>query len=190
MSSQMTSHPKCTGWLIYFSWEKTGGLKSMQNSNDADKVNLKSVMERVVFETSVQYRPLNEDTLSGYSCDLSVGGIYLRTQFTFDVDQILTLSFSIPYQEQPFSILCKARIAWTNYHSNRRKPTYPPGVGLQFLGLFQEYQAALAKFIEAYDEDKKMNVLCAWCGSYLGLRKGPVGTTSHGICYQCRKKIE
>ncbi len=147
-------------------------------------------MERIVFETTVQYEPSREGKLSDLSRDVSEGGLYLKTKYPLDTDETLTLSFSIPKREQEISISCKARVAWTNFDINRLKPDYPSGVGLQFLDLPCEGSTALSTFIDAYNESKKMNVVCAWCGKYLGLRKGPFGTTSHGICSQCREKLD
>lgn len=159
----------------------------LEESKNAFK---KSLMERVIFETTVQYEPLHESMLSDLSRNLSVGGLYLRTNFRFEIDETLMLSFALPSPKQDISISCKARVAWTNYEANRLKPDYPAGVGLQFLSLSPEAFTTLSQFIDAYDEDKKMNVLCAWCGCFLGMRRGPFGTTSHGLCSQCRKKLE
>lgn len=155
-----------------------------------EKARKKSYMERVAFETIVQYEPLHGGILSDLCSDLSVGGLYLRTKFPFDIHGTVALSFSIPNQEQEISISCKANVAWTNFNTNRRKTDYPCGVGLQFLDLSCQDLATLSRFIDVYDENKKMNVLCAWCGKHLGMRKGPFGTTSHGICSQCYKKFE
>ena len=48
---------------------------------------------------------------------------------------------------------------------------------------------SLEKFIDSYEEEKRMNVVCAWCGGSLGQRKGPFGKTSHGVCEQCHKSL-
>ena len=150
----------------------------------------KSSMERIKFETTVQYEPSHGSKHSDLCCDLSEGGLYIRTKYPFDTDETLTLLFSIPKMDQEVSISCKARVAWTNFETNRRKTDYPSGVGVQFLDLSNEDLTALSKFVDAYDESKKMNVVCAWCGSSLGMRSGPFGTTSHGICSQCREKLD
>ena len=162
----------------------------MLTSGRSGKADRKSSMERIIFETAVQYAPSRESQQSDLCCDLSEGGLYIRTNYPFDTDETLTLSFSIPQHEQAVSISCHARVAWTNFETNRRKTEYPSGVGVQFLNLSCEDLTELSKFIGAYDENKKMNVVCAWCGSDLGLRSGPFGKTSHGICRQCREKLD
>ena len=162
----------------------------MPDSQNTNSSHSKNTAERVQFETIVHYAPADDHTCSGHCGDLSVGGIYLKTDDTFDTDETIHLSFSLPAEDDIKPISCDARVAWTNYLSNRRKPGYPAGVGLQFLNLSETETSTLEKFIDAYDDNKKMNVLCAWCGSSLGLRKGPIGVTSHGLCDECREKID
>ena len=157
-----------------------------QKSKDECK---KSTVERVIFETTVKYKPLDEGVRFDRCNDLSIGGLFLKTKFPFDIDQTVTLTFSVPNQNKEISISCVARVAWTNFDVNRPKVNYPSGVGLQFLELSEEELIDLSKFIERYDETKKMDVLCAWCGDSLGVRKGPFGRTSHGICDQCRESL-
>jgi uncharacterized protein (TIGR02266 family) len=147
-------------------------------------------VERVIFEQNVEYEPSQEAILSGLSSNLSLGGLYLRTKFPFEIDDTLMLSFSLPYQEQEVSITCNARVAWTNSDVNRHKPDYASGVGLQFLEISNEDRSTLSNFLEAYDDKKEMNVVCAWCGNNLGMCKGPFGTTSHGLCNQCRISLD
>jgi uncharacterized protein (TIGR02266 family) len=146
----------------------------------------KSLLERVIFETTIKYKALAETSRSDLSGNLSTGGLYLRTKLPLEVDDILSLSFSLPGD---LSISCEARVAWTNFDKNRRKPDYATGVGLQFLNLSSEELSTLEKFIDNYEEEKRMNVVCAWCGVSLGQRKGPSGKTSHGVCEQCRERL-
>ena len=177
--------------MFRFDGRKTqGDIKLMLTSEESKKAHKKSFMERIIFEEYIHYGPTHKYIFRDLCSDLSVGGLYLRTTFPFNIDEIIALSFSIPFKEQEIPFSCNARVAWTNFVTVRRKPAYQPGVGLQFLDLSREDLTTLSKFIDSYDENKKMNVLCAWCGKNLGFRKGPFGTTSHGICSQCRKKVE
>ncbi len=158
-------------------------------SEETKNASGKSILERVIFETTIKYKSLSEVNLSGLSSNLSVGGLYLRTKLPLEVDDTLSLSFSLPGREGEQVLSCDARVAWTNCDKERRKPDYATGVGLQFLNLSSEDCSILEKFIDRYEEDKRMNVVCAWCGSSLGHRKGPFGKTSHGVCEQCQKSM-
>lgn len=148
----------------------------------------KSTLERVLFETDVLCKYPKGETLCNRCCDLSVGGLYLQAKKFLSVGQIILISFSIPLKERELEISSKARVAWTNYEHDKLKAHYPPGVGLEFRELSQEHSSILSEFIYKYDEEKKMNMLCAWCGVHIGMRKGPYGKTSHGICCKCKKK--
>jgi uncharacterized protein (TIGR02266 family) len=163
--------------------------RALLMSEESKNASGKSLLERVIFEAKIKYKSLPEANLSGLSSNLSVGGLYLRTRLPLDVDDTLFLSFSLPGREGELPLSCDARVAWTNCDNNRRKPDYATGVGLQFLNLSAEDVSTLEKFIDSYEEEKRMNVVCAWCGSSLGYRKGPFGKTSHGVCEQCHKSL-
>jgi len=149
----------------------------------------KSFNYRIKIETAVRYGPCQEAILSGLSQDLSVGGLYLKTNVPLDLDETLMVSFSLRDQEQEKVVNCKASIAWTNSDMNPRKPDLPSGVGLQFVDLLREDLVAISSFIDKYDENTKMTVTCAWCNAELGERRGPADTISHGICRICFDKL-
>ena len=157
-------------------------LMSEETKNEVSK----TFLERVIFEATIKYKSLPEINLSGLSNNLSAGGLYLRTHLPLEVDDTLALSFSLPGN---VSISCDARVAWTNSGKIKRKLDYARGVGLQFLNLSSEDVSTLENFIDSYEEEKRMNVVCAWCGCSLGQRKGPFGKTSHGVCEQCRESL-
>lgn len=158
-------------------------------SGESKNTTGKSLMERVVFEATIKYKTLPEISLSGLSSNLSVGGLYLRTHLPLEVDDRLALSFSLPGQQGARPLSCEARVAWINSGRNKRKPDYATGVGLEFLNLSSKDFSVLEKFIDNYEEEKRMNVVCAWCGVSLGQRKGPFGKTSHGVCEHCRENL-
>jgi len=39
------------------------------------------------------------------------------------------------------------------------------------------------------EKEKKMKVVCAWCGKELGFKEGN-GGISHGICETCKEKVK
>lgn len=148
----------------------------------------KSTVERITLDTSVRYKPENAEAIDGRCKDLSVGGLYLKSAYVFNVDDVIAVTFSLSFDGQQFDVSCNARVAWSNQEQNKRKPDYPAGVGLEFKGLSEDRVALLARFVDSYDKNKKMNMVCAWCGSHLGMRKGPDGKVSHGICVRCKER--
>lgn len=151
------------------------------------KQTIKSTLERILFETDVSYKGMGQETCCDRSCDLSIGGIYLQAKQILSVNETLFLDFTVPTKNGDYGVVCKAKVAWTNYEENRCKIDYPPGAGLEFMTLPQENLSILEAYIDEYDENKKMNMICAWCGKHIGMRKGPYGKTSHGICAECKK---
>ena len=102
---------------------------------------------RVKAEIRVYYGDSQRELLTGYSVDLSVGGVFLATKCLFDIDDNVKLKLSLAGQEEK-EVSFDARVAWINYEDNRLKPEYPTGVGLQFIGLAQEDLSSIAGFLE------------------------------------------
>ena len=102
---------------------------------------------RINAEIRVYYSDHHSKLLTGYSVELSVGGVFLVTTCPFDVDDNVRLKLSLPGQEEK-PISCDARVAWINFEDNRHKPEYPPGVGLQFNDLAMEDLNSISSFLE------------------------------------------
>ncbi len=117
--------------------------------NNADGPNAESSGNRLKSEMRVYYGPSQQTILSGFTVDLSTGGLFLRVEFPLKIDEKLTLIFSLPGQNKTLS--CKARVAWANIEGNTVKPELPPGVGLQFVDLSPEDVMLISKFIETYE---------------------------------------
>jgi uncharacterized protein (TIGR02266 family) len=102
---------------------------------------------RLNAELRVYYGDYQSKLLTGYSIDLSTGGIFLGTTCPFDIDDIVKLKLSIPGEEEN-TVSCDARVAWINYEDKRLKPEYPTGVGLQFVNLAPENLSLIVGFLE------------------------------------------
>lgn len=102
---------------------------------------------RIKADVRVYYDALQSKLLSSYSVDFSTGGVYLTTDYPFDVDDHITVKFSLPGQDVD-CVSCKARVAWVNNEINRCKPEYPLGVGLQFINLAPEDLHSITGFLE------------------------------------------
>lgn len=102
--------------------------------------------QRLKAEVRVYYGAAPQKQLSEFSVDLSMGGLYMKTDFPLPVDENLTLRFTLPGQKRMVS--CQARVAWVNTKDNPRKPDLPPGMGIQFVDLPLEEMKSIRRFIE------------------------------------------
>ena len=118
----------------------------MKKNNEL--VDSKLSYQRIKAELCVYYGPTKTTILSGFSVDLSAGGLYIKTNFPLKVNEELKLVFSLPeeYDQKPVS--CRARIAWVNSESNPVKPDLSPGVGVEFIDIPPEDLASITNFLE------------------------------------------
>ena len=103
--------------------------------------------KRLKSEMRVYYGPPPQTVLSDFSVDLSTGGLYLKTKMPLRIDDDLTLTFSLPGQDEK-AVSCGARVAWVNQEENPLKPELPSGVGVQFVDLAPEDLASVASCLE------------------------------------------
>ncbi len=88
-------------------------------------------------ELRVYYGPSQKIVLYGFSVDMSSGGLFLKTETPFSVNETVLLSFTLPDVNKVVN--CSAKVAWVNLEDEPRKPELPTGIGLQFLDLSTEY---------------------------------------------------
>ena len=116
-------------------------------TNSEDKQIIKRSSQRLKSELRVYYGPTQQTILSGFSVDLSTGGLFLQTEYPFSINDDLILIFSLPGQEK--SVSCKARVSWCNEDTEKNK--FPSGFGLQFVDLSLADVRAISDFVENYD---------------------------------------
>ncbi len=102
---------------------------------------------RIAAELRVYYGDCQSKLLTGYSVDLSAGGVFLVTTCPFDVDDLVKLKLSLPGEEGE-TVICDARVAWINYDGKRLKSEYPAGVGLEFVNIAQDNLSSIVNFLE------------------------------------------
>ncbi len=102
---------------------------------------------RLKAEIRVYYGNSQEIMLSGYSIDLSSGGLYIKTELPFDVGEDLMLTFTLSEQNKE-KVSCRARVAWVNNKKDPSKPKLPPGMGVEFVDLSPEDLASISSFME------------------------------------------
>jgi len=102
---------------------------------------------RIKAELRVYYGPHHSNLLTGYTVNLSAGGLFLSATGPFEVNDIVKLKFNVPGREGE-AVICSARIAWINQGGNQLKPDYPVGAGLEFIDLASENLASIVGFLE------------------------------------------
>ena len=97
-------------------------------------------------ELRVYYGPSQEIVLYGFSMDMSSGGLFLKTETSFSVNDKVLLSFTLPDADK--IVNCSAKVAWVNLKDEPKKPELPAGVGLQFLDLSTEYLLSIQSLLK------------------------------------------
>lgn len=82
----------------------------------------------------------------GQVVNLNTGGLFVETDRLHPVDTLLILEFTLPAGASP--IRCKGRVSWVNHPEWIKTSTLPYGMGIQFLDLSEEAEAAVRDFIE------------------------------------------
>lgn len=103
------------------------------------------VQPRVEARLKVHYGPLR-NLLTGYSVNLSSGGLFLETEQPLAEETPLAIEFFLP--ESGRIIRCRGRVAWINRPDNPVKPHFPAGMGLQFLDLSFEDMGEIRDFVK------------------------------------------
>ena len=91
------------------------------------------------------YGPDSKVLISNYSVNMSSGGVFIETDKIMPEGTPLIVKFKLPDNETV--IACNARVAWVNEPGNVRKPSLPPGMGLQFLDLSLEKLHAIQGYL-------------------------------------------
>ena len=103
--------------------------------------------KRIKVHINVYYGPYQNTTITGYCLDISVGGLYLKTELALSVDEHISLIMHLPNRLDP--VTCNAKVAWINPAIGSRKPELPPGVGVEFLDLTTEELDSISSFIRS-----------------------------------------
>jgi uncharacterized protein (TIGR02266 family) len=97
-------------------------------------------------ELRVYHGPAQDMLLHGFSVDMSSGGLFLKTETPFSVDDSLVLSFTLPDVNK--IVTCRAKVAWVNFKDEPRKPELPPGIGLRFVDPSPEYLESIQSLLK------------------------------------------
>lgn len=101
---------------------------------------------RMKAELRVYYGNTPGITLSGFSVDMSSGGLFLKSCILPEVGEQLRLDFALPDEQRSFH--CNARVAWVNGEEAPEKPELPTGFGVQFVDMPLDAIKAIQRFIK------------------------------------------
>ncbi len=80
---------------------------------------------------------------------MSSGGLFLKTDILFHVDEKLLLSFTLPGESK--IVTCRSKVAWVNLKDEPMKPELPPGIGIQFVDFPEEHSELIQNLLK-YNE--------------------------------------
>ncbi|NOZ87860.1 MAG: TIGR02266 family protein [Deltaproteobacteria bacterium] len=95
----------------------------------------------------IQYRGESlEALIAEYAEDVSLGGMFIRTDEPVPQGSIIFVQFTLPDGSSLFEGL--AKVAWAREPGNNA----PAGMGIEFLNLDQESRAVLKSLVEMHQE--------------------------------------
>jgi len=101
---------------------------------------------RVPYEAPVTFT-LNGVSRSGFSVDLSCGGVYVTEARPVEEKTTVMLEIKLPNTAGK-SFNAEGVVAWANGLGKRRKMTLPPGFGVEFTRIAEEDNLAIKAFVE------------------------------------------
>lgn len=102
---------------------------------------------RIPVRMALRCGPAPLDLRAGCALDLSAGGLFVETSKLLPVGTVIHIELPLPGLDQPQYVL--GRVAWVNHPEWVKKPKLPAGMGIQFLPLDVDTQAALAQLLAA-----------------------------------------
>jgi two-component system cell cycle response regulator len=101
---------------------------------------------RVAYEAPVTFT-LDGVSRSGFSVDLSNGGVYVTEVRPVEEKRAVTLAIKLPNATDR-SINVQGIVAWANGQGKRRKVSLPPGFGVEFTKISEEDTMAIKAYVE------------------------------------------
>lgn len=82
---------------------------------------------------------------TGYTFNVSLGGLFLETSNPLPLKEKLKLKFTLSETSPP--VVCRGQVAWVNSPVSPCNPTHPTGVGVEFFDL--EDERRLQEFLKS-----------------------------------------
>ncbi len=102
---------------------------------------------RVPVSMLIQYRFDNlEDFLSEYSVDMSLGGMFIRTDDIRDEGSLVYIQFYL--RDGAKLIEGLAKVVWVNRADPTQGNKLPPGMGIEFVNFDEESMALINQIVD------------------------------------------
>jgi CheY-like chemotaxis protein/Tfp pilus assembly protein PilZ len=101
---------------------------------------------RVPFCAKVKFRAFGL-TLTAEIRDISRNGVYIETDYQLDAETPIDLVFALQ-SEKGAIVQGRGRVAWINSKKEKKKPSYPDGIGVELTAMTEESNRNLNDFIE------------------------------------------
>ena len=101
---------------------------------------------RYLARVAIFHGPYQKQILTGYSINMSTGGVFIESSLILPEGTELTVKFKLANSD--VIIVSKARVAWTNDPLSIKKETLPPGMGIQFLDLSLDDMHTIRVFLD------------------------------------------
>lgn len=102
------------------------------------------VNPRVVENILVRYQ-IDESLFTGYSFNISTGGVFIRTVYPPPENTQMELSFNLPRGGKP--IRTTGTVVWRSEYRPDAPMDYPPGIGVKFTAIDQQDRRAITDHI-------------------------------------------
>jgi CheY-like chemotaxis protein/Tfp pilus assembly protein PilZ len=84
----------------------------------------------------------------GLTADISKGGLFIAIPGDSKPDEPVDLSFTLSREGTSLLVAARGRIAWENPVENPKKPSYPPGFGVEFTDIEPEIITRIEGFFQ------------------------------------------
>lgn len=109
-----------------------------------DSINRRDI--RIAYDAPVTFT-LDGVSRSGFSVDLSNGGVYVTEARPVEEKKTISLEIKLP-NTTGRSIKAQGIVAWANGQGKRRKMSLPPGFGVEFTKIAEEDHLVIKAFVD------------------------------------------
>lgn len=92
----------------------------------------------------------HESSVKTYARDISLGGLYIKSDDPLEMGQTFSLKLHIPGLPEPMEIECE--VAWARKKAKENQHDDPSGMGVKFVGLSEAESRLLRQYIKTVEK--------------------------------------